>query len=70
MTSHMFLCKINMLHFFFFCSVASKTKFFENASRHVGRYVADIVFDFVPVFMLCCDFIDSNRLQNHCVSAG
>lgn len=23
----------------FLCSVASKTKFFENASRHVGRYV-------------------------------
>lgn len=36
--NHMFFGNTNV-SVFFFCSVASKTKFFEDASRQVVRYV-------------------------------
>lgn len=35
---------------FCFCSVASKTKFFENASRQVGRYVKCVFLQLVFTF--------------------
>lgn len=40
--------KPNMPVFLFFHSVASKTKFFENASKHVGRYVKIFCFLSAP----------------------
>lgn len=48
----------NMSVLFFACSVASKTKFFENASKQVGRYVN------ASISLLWSLFVDTFSVYN------